>query len=418
VNREVMNRLSIAASAAAFASPAYLLMLLAAAARSPHRAPSPLTVAVPLTVLIPAHNEELSIGRAIESLQSANYPPEQLEILVVADNCTDRTAEIAAGYGAIVTERDDTTERGKGFALAHGITQIAGRGWPSAIVMVDADCEVSDNFFLEVSAAVADGASVVQTDYQMQPADGAQAGLGVQGIGVLLMNRIRTAGKAQLGLSAGLLGSGMAFTPSILGVIDWGRPALAEDIEQHAQLLMAGVTVTYRGDAHVTSPLPVSADGWREQQTRWEAGRARAVRRYIPLLVGRGLLRANPQALMAGLDLLVPPQSMIATLNIVTGAAALLVGSRRAWRISAAGVLAQAAFVLGGLAWVRAPLGTFAALLRAPSLVARKLLLYVQIGRGRATNEWRRAERLGSRSAPEAIVTDAAIVRSPRIFDP
>ena len=142
------------------------------------------------------------------------------------------------------------------------------------------------------------------------------------------------------------------------------------------------------------SPAPTSRTGWRQQQTRWEAGRWQAVRRYAPRLVGFGVRRRRAQPLLVGLDLLVPPQSAIATLNVVTATAALAAGNRRALLVSLTGIAAQITFVIGGLVWVGAPTSTYLALLRAPMLVARKLALYLEIGRGRTSEEWVRAERV------------------------
>ena len=67
--------------------------------------------------IIPAHNEEAVVGNLVESLTNQNYPKELYDIYVIADNCTDRTAEIAKNAGAIVYERNHTEGRTKGHAL-------------------------------------------------------------------------------------------------------------------------------------------------------------------------------------------------------------------------------------------------------------------------------------------------------------
>ncbi len=95
---------------------------------------------VSTVVLIPAHNEEAGLDRALRGILATLGPRD--EVLVVADNCTDRTAEIARGLGARVVERHDTTRRGKGFALAFGVNAL--RGSPEAMVILDADCRVNE----------------------------------------------------------------------------------------------------------------------------------------------------------------------------------------------------------------------------------------------------------------------------------
>src|SRR5690349_10123474 len=89
------------------------------------------------TVIVPAHNEEMVIGSTVQSLMAAAGP--HVEILVVADNCTDRTAEVSRNLGAQVAERADKDLRGKGYALAFA------RDWlrkspPAAVIVLDADC--------------------------------------------------------------------------------------------------------------------------------------------------------------------------------------------------------------------------------------------------------------------------------------
>ena len=68
-------------------------------------------------LLVAAHDEEMVIANMVDSLAALNYPREAYDIFVIADNCTDATAKIAREHGALVYERFDTTQRGKGFAL-------------------------------------------------------------------------------------------------------------------------------------------------------------------------------------------------------------------------------------------------------------------------------------------------------------
>ena len=68
-------------------------------------------------ILVAARNEESVIGNLIHSVKSQDYPSELVTIFVVADNCTDNTAEIARKSGAICYERTDALHRTKGYAL-------------------------------------------------------------------------------------------------------------------------------------------------------------------------------------------------------------------------------------------------------------------------------------------------------------
>ena len=58
-------------------------------------------------ILIPAHNEELLLGNTIDNLKKINYPSDLTDIIVIADNCWDRTAEIAKKKRVVCLERFD-----------------------------------------------------------------------------------------------------------------------------------------------------------------------------------------------------------------------------------------------------------------------------------------------------------------------
>lgn len=75
-------------------------------------------------ILIPARNESSVIANLIKSLKCQNYPSDLFDIYVIADNCTDNTKEIAHQQGAIVIERNDTQNIGKGYTLDYAIKHI------------------------------------------------------------------------------------------------------------------------------------------------------------------------------------------------------------------------------------------------------------------------------------------------------
>jgi glycosyltransferase involved in cell wall biosynthesis len=94
-------------------------------------------------VLIPAHNEESGIAQAITNIFESNYPLEKVTVFVVADNCTDRTAEAARKAGALVFERFDNTSRGKGQALDWFLKNCKEQYLSTdAMTMIDADVSV------------------------------------------------------------------------------------------------------------------------------------------------------------------------------------------------------------------------------------------------------------------------------------
>jgi len=102
----------------------HLLMLLGAVVYGRTKAPPPPCDTVSLAVLIPAHDEEAQLAATIRSLQDTEYDPDRRRVIVIADNCTDRTAAVARAAGAEVWERSDTLHRGKGHALAWAFARV------------------------------------------------------------------------------------------------------------------------------------------------------------------------------------------------------------------------------------------------------------------------------------------------------
>jgi len=127
----------------------------------PSLPPSPIR----LGVLVPAHNEALLIERCVKSLR-ASAAGTETEIIVVAHNCSDQTAHFATEAGARVETYDAPDATGKGFALLHGFELMLSHGM-DAILVIDADSEVSPNLIDVVRGGLATGVEIVQCRYEM-----------------------------------------------------------------------------------------------------------------------------------------------------------------------------------------------------------------------------------------------------------
>src|SRR5690242_10789472 len=147
----------------------YLVALAVAALF--YRVPPDHPAEASIAVLVPAPDEELLIGRMVTSLLGQTYPRELYRVVVIADNCSDRTASIAIGLGVDVLVRDDPGHRGKGQAISWAIAQLATRGGarPDAFVIVDADSEADPDLLRVLAGSLAGGADVVQADYMPVP---------------------------------------------------------------------------------------------------------------------------------------------------------------------------------------------------------------------------------------------------------
>ena len=125
--------------------------------------------AVSAVILIPAHNEDQVIKATLNGL--AAQLTERDQVLVIADNCSDDTANIVRECGMQVAERFHETERGKGFALAYGVAQIAKREWqPDVVIVLDADCEILAGGLAKLKLAAV--ASPVQGRYLLTAPEG------------------------------------------------------------------------------------------------------------------------------------------------------------------------------------------------------------------------------------------------------
>ena len=371
---------------------AYLLALLALAPRAPRATAAP-GEPLPAVVLVPAHDEAAGIAATVAGLRAQDYPAERLEVVVIADNCSDDTAPRAREAGATVWERDDRAARGKGQALAWAIQRLwRERPATELVAIVDADCLASPNLLGEFDAQLRAGARAVQAVYDVAN-PGASPAAALRWAGFALMHRVRPRGRSALGLSADLFGTGMAFRASLLREHPWRSFSITEDAEYHLALVEAGERVAFVADAGVESAMPTAGGGAREQQLRWESGNASLARRTVGRLVRSGLRRREPELVHAGLEQLVPPQTVLLGANGLALAAAALLRRRPAVLAGAATAAGQAVYVLGGLRVAGAPPAVYRALAHAPALVARKLGVFVRIGAGDGATEWVRTER-------------------------
>jgi hypothetical protein len=376
------------------ASIAYLLALLSAGARSGIALGAPRPDPPPrLAVLVPAHNEESGVADTVHALIAHEYPRERLAVIVIADNCTDDTAAEAARAGATVWSREDPAVRGKGPALSWALERLR-RDLPAteAVIVVDADCIASPNLCSAIAQELADPlVQAVQTRYDVSnPEESPTAAL--RAAGFILKHVICARGRARLGLSCGLFGSGMAFRMSMFDEVRWPA-SVTEDTELHLMLVQRGIVVRFAEGAGVHSPMPTTADAAVEQQMRWESGNAQLTGAYLLRLVVRGLLRGDVQLLATGGELLVPSQSMLAAGSLGIGAVSAALGRRRTAALAVATVVGQAVYVIGGLAAAGAPTASLRALAHAPAFVAARLRVLGRVASGRRAQTWARTTR-------------------------
>ena len=339
-------------------------------------------------ILVPAHNEEAVIGRTLESFRHLDYPPDQFEVHVVADNCTDRTEDVVRRSGFNAHVRIDTADPGKGPALNWLHDQLQADGTPfDTVLIIDADTTVHPDFLQHMAAALDGGARAAQAYYGVRDADGSTAAA-LRSAALACRHNLRPLGRKALGASCGLYGNGMAFDKDIMNGRQWSGH-LTEDMEFQMDLLLDGQRVTYVAGAVLEAEMPHNLGSATSQNERWELGRQQMARRYIPPLTRR--LISGPPHLRAAyadaiFDHLVPPLSVLTAANIFCGVGAGVMTATRGRRIDRLNLLSSALsgtvivlHVAAGLRSVGAPRTTYVALLRAPRLIAWKIRLWLRV---------------------------------------
>ncbi|EJO5348053.1 glycosyltransferase family 2 protein [Clostridium botulinum] len=244
-------------------------------------------------LIVAAHNEELVIGNIIESLKMMDYDKKLYDIFVVADNCTDKTAEIARKKGAIVHKRFDKKRRGKGYALEWMFNIIFKMEKKyDAIAVFDADNLVHKNFLKEMNKKMCKGYKVVQGYLDSKNPEDTWI-TGSYSIAFWSCNRMFQLARYNLGLSSQLGGTGFCIDINILKELGWGATCLTEDLEFSCKIILNGYKVGWAHDAIIYDEKPLTlAQSWK-QRKRWMQGFADVSSRYFFKLMRKAIKNFN-----------------------------------------------------------------------------------------------------------------------------
>jgi cellulose synthase/poly-beta-1,6-N-acetylglucosamine synthase-like glycosyltransferase len=355
--------------------------------------PAPADAANRFAIVVPAHNEAAVIERTVASLLQVDWPKALYRVIVVADNCTDATAEIAAKAGASVWQREDLSLRGKGYALDFAFGRLLAEGWADAIVVVDADTTVSPNLLQAFAAHLSTGVQAVQVEYGiLNPHSSWRTQL--MTIAMAAFHIVRSRTRERLGLSSGIRGNGWCLASDVLRHVPYRAFSLAEDLEYGIALGLAGYRVAYADEAQVLGEMVSSAQIAERQRQRWEGGRFALIRTQTLPLLRDAVLRRSAVSLDLALDLLLLPLSYVAaTIGLLLAASALLGPYARfgtAWlALALACALVLVAHVMRG--WQLSGLGArgLITLARVPSFLIWKLLIAFRP----RSSEWIRTDR-------------------------
>ena len=231
-------------------------------------------------MILPAHNEASVIGALVESLQALDYPKELYDIYVIADNCTDNTAQIAKDLGAIVYERFDEKRKTKGFAMQWFLNQkIKENADYDAFCVFDADNVVDKNFLNAMNKKLCQGEEIVQGYRDIKnPADSwISAGYALF---YWMMNRFYHLARYNLGLSPLINGTGFMVDFNLIKPTGWDTITLTEDIEFSLKNIAKGRKLGWATDAIVYDEQPTEFKQSWSQRSRWTVGHLQCMKYY------------------------------------------------------------------------------------------------------------------------------------------
>ena len=230
--------------------------------------------------IIPAHNEEKVVVNLIESLKKLDYPKDLYDIYVIADNCTDKTAEVAKKAGAIVYERFDEAHKTKGHALQWFLAQKIEEDAPyDAFCIFDADNIVDENFLKVMNKKLCQGEEVVQGYKDIKNPSDSWVSAG-DAIFYWTMHRFYHLARYNIGLSPLMNGTGFMVKFDVIKPQGWNTKTLTEDIEFSLKRIIEGKKLGWARDAIVYDEQPVGFKQSWTQRSRWTVGHMQCLKEY------------------------------------------------------------------------------------------------------------------------------------------
>lgn len=244
-------------------------------------------------IVIPAHDEETVVSKVVHSCRDVDYPRSLFDVLVIADNCSDGTAEMASAAGARVVERFDELKKSKGHAIDSLISSLEETGELDsidALVVIDADTTVGRGLLVAFDHGLRSGHDWIQAYYTVANPD-ASWRTRLLTYAFSLFNGVMPEGKTRIGLGALFTGNGMCLSVRGLRRVPWQCHGLVEDMEYSWILRVAGERVVFQPEVSVYGAMLASGgEATVNQRRRWEFGRKEIRSKYLkPLLRSRHL---------------------------------------------------------------------------------------------------------------------------------
>lgn len=346
-------------------------------------------------IIIPAHNEEIFLGRLLNSITGQQYPLELFQTIVVADNCTDNTSKIGAETGAVVLKRKDSQHIGKGYAIKFALESISLNQY-DAVFIIDADSFLLVDVLKELNKILGQGKDVIQCYNGVANPDKSWF-TRLLNVSRTIGNEIYHPAKQKLGLSSYLMGNGMCFSTKLLLKYGWKAFSIGEDWEYYAKLIQEGETVAFACNARVYHQESSSLKQATSQRIRWSGGRFAIARKYGLSLLYKGLVERNFKKVDASFPLMFPNPSLGMNITAIGFVSSLLCAKAFnssilvLWFCSL--LLIQLGIFLIGIGYTKDKLKNFAALFFAPLFLAWKMGIDIFSMLGMGRKKWVRTKR-------------------------
>ena len=276
--------------------------------------------------IVPAHNEEIGIADTVHSLLNVCYPRTLFDVVVVADNCSDGTAEKANATGVECLVRHDLNLRGKGYALRHAFTELLPRGY-DALIVIDADSIVSTNFLSVLNTRLGQGAKVIQAFYGLSNPEASILTYLFQ-VGNLLENKLFWEPKQVLGLPIVLRCNGMCFAREVLDKYPWNAFSIVEDTEYGLVLSKNGIHIDFASDIGVYARQPETLGQAFAQRVRWASGNSTLTKNRAIDLIVSGVMQRRSAMVDLGITLMVGSRPLLLIANIILLGLSFVFGSK------------------------------------------------------------------------------------------
>jgi len=288
-------------------------------------AEQPVEISFRFLILVPAHNEGENLIPTLSSLRRLDYSTHLFDVVVIADNCTDRTASVARQNGCQVWERSDPLRRGKGHALGWALGRMPSESY-DAVAIIDADTQCSSNLLKVFSRELRFEETPVQASVELAFSAESPSWLSMTTRAAQRAEESYVSvPRSRFRLYQGLQGTGFCIPVKVLGDVPWMAFSICEDLEYAFQLATKRVAVRFVRDAIVTSAMTGRLEYATRQRQRWARGTYTLIAKLIPLQFASAIFNRDWRSLESCLYLATRSRLPLAVLTLLCGIGLLLV---------------------------------------------------------------------------------------------